>query len=134
MNNLQLNIEGKENTAPIGAICLNNESIKKNIDKSLNSIKKKLCQSLHEQSKSELERISEKIGNQLRQIEQPDEAIKDLVNVMREISTVREEEYSMRLELVPVRKMYELIDEYKQELEIEYNAAELEKRIDLEKS
>jgi hypothetical protein len=57
--------------------------------------------------------------------------IKDLVNVMNFISSVREEEYEMRLLLRPVREMYALIDEYKQELEIEYNIAETEKRNNL---
>jgi hypothetical protein len=38
----------------------------------------------------------------------------------------------MRLELAPVREMYSLIDEYKQSLEIEYNAAESAKRAELD--
>ena len=44
--------------------------------------------------------------------------IKDQVNVMKFISSVREEEYEMRLYLRPVCEMYILIDEYKQELEM----------------
>ena len=38
----------------------------------------------------------------------------------------------MRLELVPVCEMYYHIDEYKQSLEIEYNATESAKRSELD--
>jgi len=53
---------------------------------------------------------------------------------MVEIKSVRNKEYEMKLIIAPIQDMYKLIDRYKQELDLEYNPIEEDKRKELEKN
>ena len=58
---LQLDIEAKPHSFPIGAISLKNEFIKQSIDNDLIVIIRKLCLNLHNKAKSYHESLTEKI-------------------------------------------------------------------------
>jgi len=55
-----------------------------------------------------------------------------LVSIMSEIKSVRNKEYEMKLVIAPIQDMYKLVDKYKQQLELEYNQTEDEKRKELQ--
>ena len=92
LDKLQLDIEAKPQSFPIGAISFKNEFIKESIDNALMTIKRKLCLNLHDQAKSDLESLTEKIKTMSMSIDRPHEGIEDLVGIMEEIAKVREQE------------------------------------------
>jgi dynein heavy chain len=132
LDNIQHQILNKEDSFSIGAICLKNESIKESIRNSIKSIKKKIIHNLHEQAKSSLETQYESIKNQIMMIDRESDSTETLVSIMNEIKNVRNKEYEMKLTIAPIQDMYKLIDLYKQDLEVDYNATEDEKRKELE--
>jgi len=52
LDQIQDEIQNKEDKFSIGAICLKNDNIKESIYNSIKSIKKKLIHNLHEQAKT----------------------------------------------------------------------------------
>lgn len=132
MDKIQNEIMSKENSFSIGAICLKNEFIKDSIWNAIKNIKKKLIHNLHEQAKSSLETQYESIKNQLMMIDRESDSTETLVSIMSEIKNVRNKEYEMKLIITPIQEMYKLIDKYKQQLDLEYNSTEEEKRKELE--
>lgn len=66
------------------------------------------------------------------QIDRDADTTETLVSIMSEIKNARNKEYEMKLEIAPIQDMYKLIDKQKQQLEIEYNQNEEDKRKDLE--
>jgi len=92
LDKLQLDIEAKPQSFPIGAISLKNEFIKQSIDNDLMVIIRKLCLNLHNKAKSYHESLTEKIKTMCISIDRPHEGIEDLVGIMEEIAKVREQE------------------------------------------
>jgi len=134
LDNIQEEISSQETSFSIGAICLKNEFIKESISDAIKNIKKKLIHNLHEQAKSSLETVYESIKNQLMMIDRESDSTETLVSIMVEIKSVRNKEYEMKLIIAPIQDMYKLIDRYKQELDLEYNPIEEDKRKELEKN
>lgn len=112
------NFEDKVNRIPsyeiIGALSLKTDSLKSGLKSWISDWKEHFSKDLHKKAKSMLEHLTDEIKQIRLRVEKPAKDIDSLGHVMNALEEIRKKESEIALEFGPITEMYNLLENYLQ--------------------